>query len=1564
MAETMTLAKRVAGALAAALVAVACLTAAPKAAWADLVPDYSWYSSAGTSFTISTPQQWVGLAKIVDGTAPSIARDSFAGKTVRVTQLNFLGNAIAPVGTAGKPFSGILVNASGGGTFSNFTISTAGGTENLGLVGYAKNASIAGLTVNSNGKVTIAEPASGRVVKNVGLLVGMADNTPVNNCTNRGSIVINSSVRQNSSVNFLVQNVGGLVGIGTGDISNCANAGAISITQDSTPATDNEQSTLVINVGGVVGSAGTVDYSMTLAPGATIPEATPADYDMSHGTVSGCSNTATIYVETPSEAGLDRFGQTAYAQASNIGGIAGYCRGNVANCTNSAFINTPRGTGVGGIVGSLRTRITSSSYSGNFSSTGNDDGMRDQEAIAVSNCTNWGDILGFVFPAGIVGRAGTYTTITDCLSGVTASGAIAYGGNGAYVIAQRWNKPFPAGIVGSTYGDVSYCANFAYVASASNYSRSGTGTPSYTTQAGYYAAGIAGNTSRYTNKDLSPKSPQPEIYACYNAGSIIAKDNMRQRALVGDNGGFVHDNVALQGCVSTNDLLYGDDPDESEASGGSSARNQFVTADQLRCTAFVDEASGTTACGLLNYFIAADNWANFWVKGTSAGVNNGYPILKRQNTASPTSITNATTALRADAEYSGAEAVPQATVALPNGTRLEQNVDFKVVPQAGATAVSVYDANKRPYAATVVGMGAYAGTANAKFNYGIDRGNIANCAISQTSTRQFNARAQSVTADDFSVVTTAGVAAPASEYSVALKSDDANLTNGQAVNAKKYGVTVTANANSHLFYGSNDKGVFNIKTVGIMCSTSATGNRAEPDQVKFLGASSSKAVDWYSLTLHQNATDAELRAAGAVFPYTGHAIKPYVTGATLKGETVDGTVPLTEGVDYRVVYGATSIDTATENVDNVGKPGQLSYGYVMVRYVAGGNYSNYEIMKFLIDGTSTAKLDLSEAEIRGTGDIIYEASAGEYRPVQVWYAGSQLTEGADYDIAYANNAAVGTASYTITGKGLYTGSRSGAFNIVEGEPVDFTYAYADDGTATVTGMTYRGSLPSFTLTIPATTVRDGRTYTVTAIADKAFGSNNYSEVSDSAKKIGAVVIPASIQSIGAWAFSTGNINNSSVKSNLSSVTFTDDSQLRVIGESAFRQANITSLTVPASVESIERRAFGDCSNLKTVRFNTKASNIPVMHDQAFQYVNNVEATYYDTAAEVSRYVTGVIKAQNWSTTLLPARPTTTNWYRLAGENAYGTMVQIVDEGFVDGSCSTVVLATFDGYWDALTASGLAGFYRCPVLLTDPNSLSPEALAEMQRLGVKQAFIAGGPAAISETVEAQVNDNGIATTRVAGANAAGTAVQAYEHGKNAGTWGQTAVVATGDGYWDALAASPLSYAAHAPIFLAQVGTGYGTALDDATLATIRDAGFTQVLVCGGPAAVSEQVEGQLSGIAVTRLQGATAVETSKAIADYCLTVGMQADGIGVATTEGYWDALTGAALCGSKNAPLVLARPAEPETAYTGTIENNKDDIGTGYIFGGVAAIPDDIMSLLQDNTRVHSNSNLAAAGIG
>ncbi len=302
------------------------------------------------------------------------------------------------------------------------------------------------------------------------------------------------------------------------------------------------------------------------------------------------------------------------------------------------------------------------------------------------------------------------------------------------------------------------------------------------------------------------------------------------------------------------------------------------------------------------------------------------------------------------------------------------------------------------------------------------------------------------------------------------------------------------------------------------------------------------------------------------------------------------------------------------------------------------------------------------------------------------------------------------------------------------------------------------------------------------------------------------------------------------------------------------------------------------------------------------------------------------------------------WTRLWGGSAYGTMQAIVraDGAFVETG-GTVVVATGDGYWDALAASGLAGLNQAPVLITQKDTLTAETKAEIARLKPSRILVMGGELVVTPTCYEQIKalcPKG--TTRVWGGDAQATAVKIFGAGSN---WSKTAVVATSDGYWDALSIAPFSYARHAPIFLTKSNPeSTKRVLSDEALAALKSGGFTRVVIVGGNLVVSDQVESQLASIGlgtdkVKRLAGGGALDTSGLIASWEIeSEHLSIEHLSVATSNGYWDALTGAALTGKQESVIVLVSPTGDCRALDAVYDYAPGSVTAGHVYGGPLAI--------------------------
>ncbi|MDA8073741.1 MAG: cell wall-binding repeat-containing protein [Actinomycetota bacterium] len=195
-----------------------------------------------------------------------------------------------------------------------------------------------------------------------------------------------------------------------------------------------------------------------------------------------------------------------------------------------------------------------------------------------------------------------------------------------------------------------------------------------------------------------------------------------------------------------------------------------------------------------------------------------------------------------------------------------------------------------------------------------------------------------------------------------------------------------------------------------------------------------------------------------------------------------------------------------------------------------------------------------------------------------------------------------------------------------------------------------------------------------------------------------------------------------------------------------------------------------------------------------------------------------------------------------------------------GSLPTAILASGEEFQDAQAASVLSYRTHLPMLLTPATQLSTTAVAAIEKLGIEQVILMGGPLAVSNTVEASlVAKTGVSVLRIAGKDYTDTSRELARFEVAAATdgldWtpGHRVTVARGNGYTDGLAGAVLesphnaatgaSRAPH-PLLLIEspttVGpyiatfltvTGHG-GIGGATTKTVRT-----LTVLGGPLAVT-------------------------------------------------------------------------------------------------------------------------------
>ena len=73
-------------------------------------------------------------------------------------------------------------------------------------------------------------------------------------------------------------------------------------------------------------------------------------------------------------------------------------------------------------------------------------------------------------------------------------------------------------------------------------------------------------------------------------------------------------------------------------------------------------------------------------------------------------------------------------------------------------------------------------------------------------------------------------------------------------------------------------------------------------------------------------------------------------------------------------------------------------------------------------------------------------------------------------------------------------------------------------------------------------------------------------------------------------------------------------------------------------------------------------------------------------------------------------------------------------------------------------------------------------------------------------------------------------------------------------------------------------------------------------------------------------------------------------MGVASSGGHWDALSGSALCGKNNAVMVLA-DAPTAHSITGFVLQHANAIWNGYVFGGTGSVSEETEQALVNATK-------------
>jgi putative cell wall-binding protein len=301
-----------------------------------------------------------------------------------------------------------------------------------------------------------------------------------------------------------------------------------------------------------------------------------------------------------------------------------------------------------------------------------------------------------------------------------------------------------------------------------------------------------------------------------------------------------------------------------------------------------------------------------------------------------------------------------------------------------------------------------------------------------------------------------------------------------------------------------------------------------------------------------------------------------------------------------------------------------------------------------------------------------------------------------------------------------------------------------------------------------------------------------------------------------------------------------------------------------------------------------------------------------------------------------ATPTPTDEVvRIGGEDRFETSALISAATFPE-DVPVAYIASGANYPDALSAAAAAGAQDAPVLLVHKDEVPQVIVDELSRLNPTRVVIVGGTDVISDRVQTIVGKYSL-TSRIGGATRFETSAllsATFEPGVD------VAYIASGSNYPDALAGAAAAGSMGGPVLLV-----HGTEIPAAVLTELARLEPKEIVVLGGTAAISSEVEANLERyVAPTiRLGGATRFDTATLVSSDAYPDG--ASTVYVTSGANFPDALAGAAAAGSEDAPVLLVHPTEIPPSVVTELERLKPT--NIVVLGGTTVVSKAVATALE-----------------
>ncbi|MBQ4474140.1 MAG: cell wall-binding repeat-containing protein, partial [Lachnospiraceae bacterium] len=282
--------------------------------------------------------------------------------------------------------------------------------------------------------------------------------------------------------------------------------------------------------------------------------------------------------------------------------------------------------------------------------------------------------------------------------------------------------------------------------------------------------------------------------------------------------------------------------------------------------------------------------------------------------------------------------------------------------------------------------------------------------------------------------------------------------------------------------------------------------------------------------------------------------------------------------------------------------------------------------------------------------------------------------------------------------------------------------------------------------------------------------------------------------------------------------------------------------------------------------------------------------------------------ETYTDVLRAEKPVTQEILRVYGNTRYKTGLAIAEEYKKESGAEkfdAVILATGDGFADALAGSYLAYQKKAPILLTRARdvSLVNGYIRENLEAG-GTVYVLGGEKAFPEEWLAGLE--GFAVKRISGSTRYNTGVEILREAGVAA--GEEVLICTGENFADSLSVASSGKA----LFLVKESLNKN---QKAMLAELAGKGCTFTIL-GGEKAVTLDMEDLIraevgDALASERIAGSTRYRTSAILAERYFP---NAESIVLATGETYPDGLCGGPLGALRGAPIVLTKAGQEKAA--------------------------------------------------